>query len=28
LKQIGDSTSGLLLLDRELGQRGTEGTAI
>lgn len=28
LKQIGDSTSALLLLDRELGQRGTEGTAI
>ncbi len=28
LKQIGDSTSGLLLLDRELGQRGAEGTAI
>lgn len=28
LKQIGDSTSALLLLDRELGQRGAEGTAI
>ena len=28
LKQVGDSTSGLLLLDRELGQRGSEGTAI
>jgi ferritin len=28
LKQIGDSTSALLMLDRELGQRGTEGTGI
>lgn len=28
LKQVGDSTSGLLLLDRDLGQRGSEGTAI
>jgi ferritin len=28
LKQIGDSTSALLMLDRELGQRGTEGTGV
>ena len=28
LKQVGDSSSALLLLDRELGQRGTTGTGI
>lgn len=28
LKQIGDSASGLLLIDRELGQRSAEGAAI
>jgi ferritin len=28
LKQIGDSSSALLMLDRELGQRGIEGNAI